>query len=57
MLIFSELWKVDFGPFGNKLFIYTILGNRIILSHINTSMQDMKIFNCVDNVKHKYLEP
>ena len=23
MVIFSELWKVDLGPFGNKLFIYT----------------------------------
>ena len=22
MVIFSELWKVDLGPFGNKLFIW-----------------------------------
>ena len=34
MAIFSELWKVDLGPFGNKLFKYRKL--KIVFVQLQT---------------------
>ena len=35
MAIFSELWKVDLGPFGNKLFIYRLINGKIVKSSVD----------------------
>ena len=55
MAIFSELWKVDLGPFGNKLFIWcptrVISEKQYINGHNTTRSYKYTSIDILDNLR------